>query len=627
MGLAVVALVACLAYYLPQPKVDFLKPGLWFASFLVASAALNVGLVLRGGTLALGRADLVLVYIMLLMVSALCSMGMSQQLLPILAAFFYYATPANKWEEKLHQLFPQHAILVDDGADNSSFFEGIAPGTGAIPYAAWAEPLAWWAIFLIALYVAMVSIAVILRRQWMERERLAYPLTQVGLAMVYGEGEGLVIRFFKSRAVWYGCALPMFFGMFKALHHYDPAIPSIHALQWSIPYVGSQTLQLRISFAMIGFSYLINTSISTGLWVFQLIAKAESEALILMGVTSKQKFVYGIAGQPYLAYQGGGALIAMVLVGLWMGRDHLRAVCRKAFAGAAEVDDDDEIASYRASVFGLIASVAVMVGWLWLMGVKWWVAVGFIAVALLIFIGISRVVAEAGLAAVRSPMIAPDLMIHGLGSNLIGAGGVFNLSLAYIWAADIRIFIMALIANGLKLVEDMDRRSRRMVLWGVYLAILIGAAGSCWMVLHITYRHGGINLVGWFYKGGPQTVYNYAVLGLEPQGIAWDGLAFFAGGGAVMLALMWARQHVLWWPFHPLGFAVAANHLMDKIWFSIFVAWAIKRVVLRFGGPRFYAQSVRFFLGLIMGETLCNGLWVVIDYFTGKTNNILFILG
>ena len=95
---------------------------------------------------------------------------------------------------------------------------------------------------------------------------------------------------------------------------------------------------MRISFALIGFSYLINTSISAGLWVFQLIAKAESEALILMGVTSKPKFVYGIAGQPYLAYQVGGALIAMVLVGLWMGRDHLRAVCREAFAGAAEVD-------------------------------------------------------------------------------------------------------------------------------------------------------------------------------------------------------------------------------------------------------------------------------------------------
>ena len=626
LGLAALALAAYVSYYLPQPEVDLLKPGLWFASFLVASALLNVGLVFRGGSLALNRADLVLVYIMLLMVSALCSMGMSQQLLPILAAFFYYATPQNKWEEKLQALFPEPMILVNDGQDNSTFFEGIVPGVGEIPYGAWAEPLAWWAVFLIALYVSMISVAVILRRQWMERERLAYPLTQVGLAMVQGEGEGLVNRFFKSRAMWYGCAMPMFFGSLHALHAYDPAMPRVNLL-WSLPYVVSQVLQLRVSFAMIGFSYLINTSISAGLWVFQLLAKAESEALILAGITSKQKFVYGIAGQPYLAYQGGGALIAMVLAGLWMGRDHLKAVFRKALLGASDVDDDDEIASYRSSVFGLLVSVAVMVGWLYIMGVKLWVAAVFIGLSLLIFIGISRVVAEAGLAAVRSPMIAPDLMIHGLGSNLVGASGVFNLSLSYIWCADIRIFIMALIANGLKLVEDMDRRSRRMVLWGVYLSIVIGAVGSCWMVLHMAYRHGGINLVDWFFKGGPSTVYNYAVLGLEPAGIAWDGLGFFAGGGAVMLLLMWARQHLLWWPLHPLGFAVAANHLMDKIWFSIFIAWAIKRIVLRFGGPATYTASVQFFLGLIMGETLCNGLWVVIDYFTGKTGNIVFILG
>ena len=193
------------------------------------------------------------------------------------------------------------------------------------------------------------------------------------------------------------------------------------------------------------------------------------------------------------------------------------------------MDDGDEITTYRSAVCGLLIGVGVMVGWLWLMGVHLWVAVVFIGLALLIFIGISRVVAEAGLAAVRSPMIAPDLMIHGLGSNLIGTSGVFNLSLAYIWCADIRIFIMALLANGLKLVEDLDRRSRRLVLWGVYLAILIGAVGSCWMVLQMAYRHGGINLVGWFFKGGPSTVYNYAVRGLEPAGVAWDGLGFFAG--------------------------------------------------------------------------------------------------
>ncbi|MEE2657247.1 MAG: hypothetical protein VX733_02005 [Candidatus Latescibacterota bacterium] len=44
----------------------------------------------------------------------------------------------------------------------------------------------------------------------------------------------------------------------------------------------------------------------------------------------------------------------------------------------------------------------------------------FIVLALLIFIGITRIVSEAGLAAVRAPMIAPDLTIMGLGS---GRGG------------------------------------------------------------------------------------------------------------------------------------------------------------------------------------------------------------
>ena len=56
-------------------------------------------------------------------------------------------------------------------------------------------------------------------------------------------------------------------------------------------------------------------------------------------------------------------------------------------------------------------------------------------------------------------------------------------------------------------------------------------------------------------------------------------------------------------------------------------AWAIKKVVLRFGGPARYQYSQYFFMGLIMGEALCNGLWLVIDYFTGKIGNRLFILG
>ena len=104
----------------------------------------------------------------------------------------------------------------------------------------------------------------------------AYPVAQVGAAMVQGEGRGLVNRFFKSRAMWYGCAIPVLWGSLEALHQYEPSMPNV-SLQWSMPYFG-QHLQLRIIFALVGFSYLINTSISAGLWIFQLLVRAESRS-------------------------------------------------------------------------------------------------------------------------------------------------------------------------------------------------------------------------------------------------------------------------------------------------------------------------------------------------------------
>ena len=625
VGLALLATGGFCSHWASRGAVDWYSPSFWFGAFFALSSLWNVPVVQRGGTLALNRAELVLVYVMLLVVSALCTMGLTQQLLPALTGIFYYASSANQWAEKLFPLFPAQRILVDDGAGNRGFYEGGA--LADIPYATWVEPLCWWALLLLSLYVAMVSTAVILRRQWVERERLAYPLTQLGVAIVQGErGPKLVNGFLKHRALWWGAAVPLAYGSLKALHQYDPSIPSI-GLIWSVPFIGQQNLQIWISFALVGFSYLISTQIAAGIWIFYLLSKVEAEFLAVSGLKSTSKFVYGVASEPLLAYQGGGALIAMVLLGLWTGRDHLRDVWRKALSRHADLDDGDEITSYRAAASGVLLGTGGIAGWLWLMGTPLWVGVLFAAVALLVFIGISRVVCEAGLAAVRSPMIAPDLIVQGIGSQTIGASGVFNLSLAYIWSADIRIFLLAMVANGLKLIQNMDRRSRRVVFWAVVAAIFIGVTGSCWMVFHLAYKYGGINLDGWRFRSGPSTIYNAAQRALEPAGADWLGLAFFAGGAVVMVLLTWARQYLLWWPFHPIGFPIGANFMLDKIWSCVLLAWALKKLILRFGGAAHYRTSQHFFMGLIMGEALCNGLWLVIDYFTGKVGNAVFILG
>ena len=333
---------------------------------------------------------------------------------------------------------------------------------------------------------------------------------------------------------------------------------------------------------------------------------------------------HGVGDSPLLGYEGLGALLVLVLAGLWTAREHLKNVWLKALGRAPHVDDRDEILSYRSAVIGTVAGVVVMAGWLWIMGTPLWISLIFVVVAMLIFVGITRIIAEAGLAALRAPITAPDFVIMGLGSALVGPTGVFNLSLAYIWASEVRAFVMATCTNALKLIDEMDPRSRRLVFWAMILALLIGAMGSFWMIFHAAYRHGGINLDGWFFQRAPEVAYDNAVRNLEPRGIYWPGMGFLLGGGGAMALLLWARQRLPWWPLHPIGLPIAAVDILNYVFFSVFIAWFIKIVVLKYGGASLYRRSQAFFLGMIAGQMLVNGLWLVIDYFTGKIGNILF---
>ncbi|MCY3761681.1 MAG: hypothetical protein OXH50_10570 [Gemmatimonadetes bacterium] len=616
---ALFAAAAWLLVYWPLTGIDPLSPGLIFSTFLLVCALANLPVTWAGRSLALNRGELIMVYAMLAMVSAVCTMGLIEQLLPTLTAIFYYASPENQWREKLFPLFPERNVLVDDGAGNAAFYEGLSVSGQEIPYGAWAEPLAWWAVFLLALYVCTISMAVILRRQWMERERLAYPIAQAGLEMIRGEEAGsLVNSFFRQPSVLIGMAVPFLAGGIRGLSHYFPSI-SLPALSVPLPFTSG-----NVNYALVGFSYLIDTRISAGVWVFFLLARLEKAALRLWGIKSDQVHFHGVSDSPLVGYQGLGALLVLVLAGLWTGREHLKAVWLKALGRAPDVDDSDEILPYRGAVAGTLGGAAVMTAWLAVMGTPLWVSLVFVVVALLIFTGVSRIIAEAGLATLRAPITAPDFVVMGLGPALVGPTGVFNLSLAYIWGSEVRAFAMATCTNALKLIEEMDSSARRLVSRALLLALVIGALGSFWMTFHMAYRHGGVNLDGWFFKAGPGVAYDHAARNLEPAGIYWPGMGFLFGGGGAMALLMLARQRLSWWPLHPVGFPVAATNLMNGVVTSVFLAWAAKVLVLRFGGASGYRRSRSLFLGMIAGQMLAMGFWLVVDYFAGGIGNRVF---
>ena len=620
--LAALAAVGYLAHYYPFGGMVLYSPGLLFSSFLVATLTANAVLAGMGGSLALNRSELIVVYLMLITVSSLATAGLCEAILPVITGAFYYATPENRWAEILFPALPRQ-IMVDDGNSNRLFYEGFGTSSFDVPYGPWLQPMLMWGIFLLALYVAMVSLAVILRRQWMERERLAYPLVQAAQEIVRGEQESrLVNPFFRSGSMWCGAAVPMLVGLFTGLGRYVQGWPQF-TTEWIFPLLGGQFLNMTVSFAVLGFSYLIGTNIALGIWAFALLAKVERMAFATMGVTSKQE-LWAVTESELVNYQGLGALLVFVLMGLWVGREHLMQVVRK-FAGLpSELADDDEIISYRAAVLGCLVGTAVMSLWLWHLGMPLWTALLFVLLALAIFVGLSRVVAQAGVCAIISPMVAPDFMIYGIGSKLIGTKGIATMSMSYVFATDIRVFLMGLVANGLKLVEEMDRHARRYVFWAILIAIFLGIAGSLYTVMNLAYRDGGINSNTWFFIDFPKIVYATVVSGMEPRGIYWEGLGFAGLGGLGMLAFTWFHHRFHWWPLHPIGFPIMASWIVDWMWFSVFLAWFFKLIVLRFGGATLFARSRHFFLGIIAGRMLITGAWVVVDYFTGKVGNSIF---
>jgi hypothetical protein len=603
--------------------LDFGTPGAIFLFFILV-AIVNTGLKLARPSLALRRGELLVVYIMMIVASAIATMGLSGYLLTIITGAQYYATRENEWGELILPFIPEWMVPQSQEAIKW-FYEGAPRGTG-IPWDVWLGPLACWAILIGALYLVMISSVVILRKQWVERERLIYPIAQVPLEMVQDEaGQSALKPLFRRPLMWAGFAIPAIVSSLNALHAYYNFIPVVQIVS-SVPVLrNTVSLIFRLSFPMIGFSYLINLDIAFSLWFFNLLANVIRGTLNILGVSSTEKLgIYGAFSEPILAHQGQGAMIVLVLFGLWVGRAHLRQVLRKAFKGDDTVDDTGEILSYRAAVFGWLAGMLTMAVWMHLSGLPLWAAVATLLIAILIFVGMTRVVVESGVATAVGPMIASTVMVSAVGSSALGTPGMIGLAFTYVWAADIRIFLMASCAHGLKLSEFLGR-DLRPLFWIILLTIAVSVGGSIWGIMHLAYQYGGINLNGWFFGGGSQAPFDYITSKLNtPTTPEWGGWFHTFLGGGIMALLMLARHHLLWWPLHPIGYPIGAVWLMDQLWFSIFLAWLVKLAVMKYGGPGLYRRMRPFFLGLIVGQFVIAGLWLIIDYFAGMTDNVVF---
>ena len=181
---------------------------------------------------------------------------------------------------------------------------------------------------------------------------------------------------------------------------------------------------------------------------------------------------------------------------------------------------------------------------------------------------------------------------------------VFNVGVGYAGITACRkIFAMA---------EVLGVGSRRIgVLVG--LGVGMGLLAGYWSNLELIYEYGIFVLDQ---QGGARTVarlgryfhYLYAEAGTRAGPADWDRLGGMGFGFILACGLSWLRLFFLRFPLHPLGF-VYGTGLGALLWGSALLGWAIKLLVVRYGGAGTYRQLRPFFLGMILGELVLRVVW------------------
>jgi len=124
---------------------------------------------------------------------------------------------------------------------------------------------------------------------------------------------------------WMGVGIPFVIYFINGLHNSFPSIPEIplmfENLQQSLvtpPYDQIQGTSIYLSFAAIGFAYLLPTDLLFSLWFFFILTRVGDIIARSIGVDLPTMPSYPT--HAYLGFQAAGAYVALALAFLYSGR-------------------------------------------------------------------------------------------------------------------------------------------------------------------------------------------------------------------------------------------------------------------------------------------------------------------
>jgi Family of unknown function (DUF6785)/Domain of unknown function (DUF6784) len=578
---------------------------------------INLGLKKWAPRFAFSQAELMYIYVMLTVSVGISGIGMTQFLVPQLGNLYHFANETNKWDQFWpyvpHWFVPDRAVLPAFYASQSSFYTWEH-------FRGWLTPILTWSSFIVVMLFCMLCMNVIIRRQWMDRERLTFPIVYLPLEMTRGGGS---VELFTNRWMWIGFAIPCVLETLASLNYLFPSVPSlplkpstgleIGPYFTDAPWSAVGYLTLAFYPLVIGIAYFLSLEVSFSSWFFYLFTKVQSVAATAFGFQDSQASA-AAKRIPYLPEQGAGAFIGLALFGAYASRRYLREVLRKAFSGAPEIRDDNEPMPYRLAVFGLLGGLLALCAFMTAAGLAWYLVLIFFVLYFILVLTFTRIRAEAG----QAWGFGPNNPAHRL---MLDTGGSYGWSLqnltvfSYLMWMDLdyRCVAMPHQLEGFKIGESARMNSRHLAAV-IMLATVIGALASFWALLVIYYKYGAgtAKVNGWRTDMGSRAFNDIRNWFDNPERLNAPALQATLVGVGVTGLLMALRTHFTWWPFHPVGYALAGTFTMDWLWFPTLVGWLIKALTIRYGGMKMYRAFIPFFIGLILGDYVIGGLWALI---------------
>ncbi len=561
---------------------------------------------------ALNQGELLTIYSILMVSVSVSGQDFTHTIFGTLGNAQWFATPENEWATLFSNYLPQWLEPTENALE--PYFTGESSFYVSTHIKGWLQPLIWWTLFMTVLCYVMICINSIIRRQWVEHERLTYPLVYLPFEMTQR-------HFFKNRLLWIGIGIAAVINLLNGFNALFPVLPEIplsynlttHLVErpWNT-LRGWPGVRIQANPFIIGLTFLIPLGLLFSCWFFFFIWKLQYIVGSMIGIN--------VPHYPFADQQVLGGYLGIVVVTLWLARRYLWRVL-KATVKSEPAEDTNEPMRYRTAVWGTVLGFVFLVGFCYRAGMSLSFAVAFFGIYYLILFGFTRMRAELGPLMHGIHFFGPfQLIVAMTGSRRISPQ---TLTVAAPYWTHTKEFLnkpMPAYLESFKLAERVNvakdsitidtRRLWKVCLLATFLSIVV----TLWAFLELSYKWAAPG--AWRGNLAYNAIARVLIQPTDPDfaqlGATGFGLIFVIVGTAL-------RLRFLWWPLYPLAYPLAGYSYFNYLWFPFLLCWLVKWIVLKYGGIQGYRKAVPLFLGLVLGDFILGCIWAILGLLTGET--------